>query len=70
MADAAPLWRELQLEIFEDRPYLFLWWMDELVAVRAHIEGVSPSPVSTLHHLERWSLAKESEVNPPSSRRP
>ncbi|MEO0604762.1 MAG: ABC transporter substrate-binding protein, partial [Myxococcota bacterium] len=59
LADSAPIWKEIQAKIFEDQPYLFLWWMDEIVAVHERFEGVQSDVISRIHHLEDWEVPPE-----------
>ncbi len=54
--DAAPIWKELQAKIYEDQPYLFLWWMDEIVGVHERFENVSIDILSSLNRLDRWEV--------------
>ncbi len=49
-------WRDLQATIYEDQPYAFLYWMDDLVAVHSRFEDVSVDILSPYGHLERWSV--------------
>lgn len=51
---AAPIWSELQAVIYEDQPYLFLWWLDDVVAIDGRFEPAPPSLLSPLEHLEAW----------------
>jgi peptide/nickel transport system substrate-binding protein len=57
--DAAPIWREVQAKIYEDQPYLFLWWMDELVAVHERFDNYNINVLSNLHNLHEWSVPPE-----------
>jgi peptide/nickel transport system substrate-binding protein len=49
-------WRALQARIYEDQPYAFLYWMDDLVAVHSRFEDVNVDILSPYGHLERWSV--------------
>lgn len=53
---AAPTWRELQSVIYDDQPYLFLWWMDEIVAIDGRFENTQINVLSNYHHLWDWSV--------------
>lgn len=55
--DAAPLWKEMQAQLYEDQPMLFLYWMDEIVAVDKRFQNVSVDIVSSLSHLHEWEVA-------------
>jgi len=54
--DAAPIWKEMQAEIYEDQPYLFLWWMDEIVAIHNRFENTSIDMLSRLNRLHEWQV--------------
>ncbi len=58
-ADSAPIWKEVQAKIFEDQPYMFLWWMDEIVAIHERFENVQIDVLSRIHHLEDWEVPPE-----------
>lgn len=55
-AEATARWRELQQVIYEDQPYAFLYWMDEIVAVHGRFQDTSVNILSPYGHLERWSV--------------
>lgn len=55
-SDAAPIWKEMQAKIYEDQPMLFLYWMDEIVAVDKRVENVSVDLISSLSHLHEWDV--------------
>ncbi|MBA2322426.1 MAG: ABC transporter substrate-binding protein, partial [Deltaproteobacteria bacterium] len=54
--DAAPLWKEMQAKIYADQPYLFLYWMDEIVGLHKRFENAEVGVLSSLGHLERWDV--------------
>ena len=54
--EAAPIWKEMQAKIYADQPYLFLYWMDDVVAVDKKFD-VKPNILSPLFHLYDWKLA-------------
>lgn len=54
--EAAPIWKELQAVIYDDQPYLFLWWRDEIVGLDKRFEKYEINVLSTLSHLERWEV--------------
>jgi len=39
--DSAPIWKEVQAKIYADQPYLFLYWMDEIVAVHERFQNTA-----------------------------
>jgi len=53
---AAPIWKELQAKIYEDQPYLFLWWMDEIVGIHERFENTEIDILSPIHNLNRWEV--------------
>ncbi|MBX2803986.1 MAG: hypothetical protein KTR31_40290 [Myxococcales bacterium] len=57
--DSAPIWKELQAKLYEDQPYLFLWWMDEIVAIHERFENTSINVLSPRHHLHEWSVPED-----------
>ncbi len=53
---AAPYWKELQLKVYEDQPYMFLWWRDELVGIHERFENTDINVLSRLNHLWEWEV--------------
>jgi peptide/nickel transport system substrate-binding protein len=53
---AAPIWRDLQAEIYADQPYTFLYWMDEIVGVHERFQDTSIDILSPYRDLERWNV--------------
>jgi peptide/nickel transport system substrate-binding protein len=53
---AAPIWKELQQVIYDDQPYLFLWWRDEIVAIDKRFEHVKIDVGSALNDLHAWEV--------------
>lgn len=47
-------WRQMQRLIHDDQPYLFLWWIDDLVAIDPRFRDATPNILGTLHGLEHW----------------
>lgn len=54
--DAAPIWKEIQAQVYEDQPYAFLWWMDEIVAVHSRFENTTVDILSNLNRLHEWEV--------------
>jgi peptide/nickel transport system substrate-binding protein len=54
--DAAPIWKDVQARIHADQPYLFLWWMDEIVAIHERFEHTSINVLSTIDRLHDWEV--------------
>ncbi len=53
---AAPIWREMQQVVYDDQPYLFLWWMDEIVGVHNRFETSHVNILSVMYHLHEWEV--------------
>jgi peptide/nickel transport system substrate-binding protein len=53
---AKPVWQELQQKIYEDQPYAFLYWMDEIVAVHSRFENTTVDILSPYRNLDQWSV--------------
>lgn len=54
--ESAPIWREMQQVIYDDQPYTFLWWMDEVIAVDSRFENTSIDVLSPFGNLHQWSV--------------
>jgi peptide/nickel transport system substrate-binding protein len=54
--DAAPIWKEMQRLVYEDQPYLFLWWMDEIVGINDRFENTTIDMVSPYKSLYAWEV--------------
>lgn len=61
LEDQAPIWRELQQVIYEDQPYTFLYWRDEMVAIHSRFENVRCDILAHVRDLNEWSVP-ESKV--------
>ncbi len=57
--DAAPIWKELQAKVYDDQPYLFLWWMDEIVAINDRFENTTIDILSPLNRLHEWEVPED-----------
>jgi len=59
--EAAPIWKELQQVIYDDQPYTFLWWMDEIVGVNNRFEHAEENVnvSSPYQHLYEWSVPED-----------
>ncbi len=51
---ANAIWHEVQEMIYEDQPYTFLYWVNNLMAIHQRFEGVEANLLTPLYHLERW----------------
>ena len=56
---AVSTWQALQATVYQDQPYLFLYWADEIVAVSRRLEGVSVGIEAPWYGLEGWHLAQD-----------
>ena len=56
---AAKIWQRLQATIYADQPYLFLYWMDDVVAVNKRVEHAETTIFSAFDELQRWRLRVE-----------
>lgn len=56
---AAPIWKDLQAKIYADQPYLFLWWMDEIVGINERFQDVQIDVLSPLHNLHEWNVPED-----------
>ena len=54
--DAAPIWKDVQARIYADQPYLFLWWMDEIVGINNRFENTSINVLSPIDRLYEWEV--------------
>ena len=61
---ARATWQDVQARIYADQPYLFLYWMDELIAVHQRFDDASIDIQSPLGHLDRWRVAPEDVLRP------
>lgn len=54
---SAPIWRDVQARIYEDQPYLFLWWQDEIVAIHERFENTKIDVLSPINDLHQWEVS-------------
>ena len=54
--EAAPIWREMQAKIYDDQPYLFLWWRDEIVAIDNRFENTEINVLGLMNNLHKWEV--------------
>lgn len=55
-AEAAAVWKEVQRKVYEDQPFTFLWWRQELVVVDARFQHTSIDVISGLGQLSAWDV--------------
>jgi peptide/nickel transport system substrate-binding protein len=53
---AAPIWQELQAVIYDDQPYAFLYWMDEIVAVNNRFQDATIDILGAYRNLNHWQV--------------
>lgn len=51
---ANAVWHEMQELIYEDQPYTFLYWVNNLMAIHQRFEGVEANLLTPFYGLERW----------------
>jgi peptide/nickel transport system substrate-binding protein len=51
-----PIWKELQTKIYEDQPYTFLFWRDDIVALSSRFENAEIDVLSPYGNLHRWDV--------------
>jgi peptide/nickel transport system substrate-binding protein len=56
-SDYAPEWKEFQAILQQEQPCTFLYWMNDLVAVRKCVHGTDISTLGITHGAEEWSKA-------------
>jgi peptide/nickel transport system substrate-binding protein len=56
--ESAPIFKELQQVIYDDQPYTFLWWTDEIVAVHSRFEHAEENinVLSPFGNVHEWSV--------------
>ena len=52
--EARRCWLEMQALIYEDQPYAFLFWRDEVVAIHERYRDVRIDALCALHDLQKW----------------
>ncbi|MEM7246430.1 MAG: peptide-binding protein [Acidobacteriota bacterium] len=50
----APIWQELQEVIYDDQPYTFLYWRDEVVGLHQRVRDPQINILSTFKGLNDW----------------
>jgi peptide/nickel transport system substrate-binding protein len=56
-SESTPMWREMQAIIYDEQPYLFLYWQDEIVGVSSRFENVKPSVKGTYANVSEWTVS-------------
>ncbi|UCD71057.1 MAG: hypothetical protein JSW70_08640 [Syntrophobacterales bacterium] len=52
------IYRQFQMEIYDDPPGVFLFWRDYLIGVHRRFKGVRISPAGILNHINEWHVPK------------
>ncbi len=55
----AALWKEVQAKIYEDQPYTFLFWRDEVVGIHKRFRDAKIDILSAYRDLATWWVPKE-----------
>ena len=58
-AVAGPIWQDVQRRVYDDQPYLFLWWREDLVAVDGRFEHTTIDMLGSLGSLSEWDVPAE-----------
>ncbi len=58
--EAEPIWREILAKIYEDQPYCFLYWADEVVLLDGRFQDAGSSTLNLFHDLHRWWVPEAS----------
>lgn len=53
---AAEIWKEFQQILYDDQPFTFLFWKDEICAVNKKFKNVRPIALSSVYDLEHWYI--------------
>jgi peptide/nickel transport system substrate-binding protein len=56
LADQRRIWREFTEVLQREQPVTFMFWLNELAAVRLPVDGVEMDPRGELLTMARWSL--------------
>ena len=51
---AAVIWKDLQAMIYEDQPYTFLYWIDEIIGVHERFKDTKIDVSSPFGDLYKW----------------
>jgi peptide/nickel transport system substrate-binding protein len=61
---AALKWQELQAVIYEDQPYTFLYWTDEIVAVHSRFQDARIDLLAPWRDLSAWHVDPDAVLRP------
>jgi len=54
VTDAAPLWKEFQVILYEEQPVTFLYWVNRIVGINNRVQGTSVNILGALTNLGDW----------------
>jgi len=57
--DSAPIWKDVQETLYQDQPYTFLWWMDEIVAINGRFENTTIDILTPYKNLYEWEVPED-----------
>lgn len=55
------LWRELERIVYEEQPWTFLFWREDIVAIDRRFRGVATNVINTLQDLSTWWVPREEQ---------
>jgi len=55
------VYHQLQREIYDDPPGVFLFWRDYLIGIHKRFRGVRLSPAGILNNINEWYVPKEEQ---------
>lgn len=56
LEDQKPIWQELQRVIYDDQPYTFLYWRDEVVPIHSRFQNVKCDLLAYIRDLNEWTV--------------
>jgi len=65
-----PVWEKLQEDLVIDPPAAYLFYADNLVAVRGRLRDVRPHLLSPVNNLSEWWIAPPDRRRGPSAQAP
>jgi len=55
------IYRQLQREIHDDPPGVFLFWRDYMIGIHKRFRGVKVSPAGIFSNINEWYVPKEEQ---------
>ena len=56
---ARPIWHRFQELVYDDQPYTFLYWREQVIGIHKRFRDCHPIPLSIYYHLEDWWVPPE-----------